>query len=60
LHHLRQHDYSRWIRSALKDDDLAEEVARIEEEADLGSGPSAGDSRARIRAAIEAHYTAAP
>jgi len=60
VHHLRQHDYSRWIRSALKDDDLAEEVARIEEEADLGPGPSAADSRARIRAAIEAHYTAAP
>jgi len=30
LHHLRRGDYSRWIRDAIKDEEMAEEVAAIE------------------------------
>ena len=52
--HLRAGDYSRWIRSAIKDDDLAGEIHALEQEATL----SAGESRRRLRAAIEARYTA--
>lgn len=53
LHHLRAGDYSRWFRRAIKDDDLADEAARVESDEDL----DASDSRAHIRAAIEARYT---
>src|SRR5262245_57734066 len=54
VHHLRGGDYSRWIAACVKDAGLAETVARIESEAaDL----SPVESRARIRAAIEEHYT---
>jgi hydroxymethylpyrimidine pyrophosphatase-like HAD family hydrolase len=53
LHHLEQGDYSRWFRDAIKDEDLAEETAQVESL----SGVSAGDSRARIRSAIEQRYT---
>ncbi len=52
-YHLRCGDYSRWFREAIKDADLADEAARIEELSDN----SADDSRARIRAAIEERYT---
>jgi hypothetical protein len=52
-YHLRRGDYSRWFRQAIKDDRLADEAARIEERTDL----SASESRARIKAAIEQHYT---
>ena len=54
LHHLQQGDYSRWIRSALKDTELAEEV-------DLAEKSTSRDpkrSRERIKAAIERRYTA--
>jgi hypothetical protein len=30
LHHLEAHDYSRWIREATKDDELADELEQIE------------------------------
>lgn len=53
LHHLRQGDYSRWFREAIKDKALAEEAQRVERE----QGLSAAESQARIRAAVEAHYT---
>jgi hydroxymethylpyrimidine pyrophosphatase-like HAD family hydrolase len=53
LHHLRQRDYSSWIRT-LKDDDLADDVSRIEDQA---PSLSASESRARVRAAVEARYT---
>ncbi len=52
-HHLRQGDYSRWLRDCVKDDTLAGEVREIERAADL----SARDSRLRIREAVESHYT---
>jgi hypothetical protein len=53
FHHLRQHDYSRWFRQAIKDDGLAQEVERIERL----DGLSADESRDRVRAAIEDRYS---
>jgi hydroxymethylpyrimidine pyrophosphatase-like HAD family hydrolase len=55
LHHLRQGDYSRWFREAIKDPELAQEAAAVETDATL----AAHESRARIRGAIEKRYTAA-
>jgi HAD superfamily hydrolase (TIGR01484 family) len=53
LYHLRRADYSRWFRDSIKDDALAEEVARIEEQQ-----ADAATSRAAIKTAIEERYTA--
>ena len=53
-HHLEQHDYSSWIREAIKDKHLAEEVEGIENER-----LKAEESRKRILAAIERQYTSA-
>ena len=53
-HHLAQGDYSRWMREAIKDDALADEVAAVERE----PSPDASATRARIRSAIEQRYTA--
>ena len=53
LHHLSAGDYSAWIRGAIKDEDLADEVAAVEHDLDL----SAADSRARIKEAIDRRYT---
>jgi hydroxymethylpyrimidine pyrophosphatase-like HAD family hydrolase len=55
LYHLRRGDYSRWFREAIKDNELADEVA--ESEADEHATPAV--TRGRIRAAIESRYTAA-
>lgn len=52
-YHLRRHDYSRWLREAIKDDELAEEAASIE--SDNNASPT--DSRRRLREAIEKRYT---
>jgi HAD superfamily hydrolase (TIGR01484 family) len=52
-HHLVQHDYSRWLREAIKNDELASEVESIERE--LPGDPRTG--RQRIRQAIERVYT---
>lgn len=52
LHHLRQNDYSTWIRSAIKNPELAGEVAAIEHD-----NGSAATSRKLIREAIERVYT---
>ena len=52
LHHLHQRDYSKWLREAIKDDELAGEAEKIEE-ADL----SPAESRARIRTEVEKRYT---
>ena len=52
LHHLRQRDYSKWLRDAIKDEDLAREAEKIEE-----AGLSPAESRARIREEIEERYT---
>jgi hypothetical protein len=54
LHHLQRQDYSRWIREALKDESLANEIANIETEC----RDSVEQSRTRISSAIERRYTA--
>ncbi len=53
LHHLRKGEYSRWMRTAIHSDELAEEAAAVEEQAGL----PAAESRARIREAIEKRFT---
>lgn len=53
LFHLRQHDYSKWLRETIKDDTLASEVARIEN----APHPSAQQSREEIIDAINRRYT---
>ena len=54
LFHLHQGDYSRWFREQIKDEELAREAAAIEK--DEGLTPER--SRAMMREAIEARYTA--
>jgi hypothetical protein len=54
VHHLRKSDYSRWLRDAVKDLSIAEEVERIEKNAQL----KASESRMQILDAIRKHYTA--
>jgi hydroxymethylpyrimidine pyrophosphatase-like HAD family hydrolase len=53
LHHLHAHDYSYWLSERIKDPELGREVEAIEDDAALAPG----ESRARIRAAVEARYT---
>lgn len=52
--HLQSGDYSHWFREAIKDDDLAAEAARIEEEC---RDHSSSETRERIRKAVESRYT---
>ena len=54
LHHLRNRDYSRWLADCVKDSELATAAAAIESES---FADDAAQSRARLRAAIEEHYT---
>ena len=51
--HRKSGDYSKWIRDQIKDNQLADELAEIE--ADSAAAPK--DTRAAVRAAIEARYT---
>ncbi len=51
--HRTSGDYSKWIRAQIKDNQLADELVEIE--ADAEAGPK--DTRAAVRAAIEARYT---
>jgi phosphoglycolate phosphatase (TIGR01487 family) len=51
-HHLKAHDYSRWMRDAIKDPELSEEVRQAEDLEDPV------ESRRRVREAIERRYTA--
>jgi hypothetical protein len=53
LYHLRQADYSKWLRAHIKDDALADEVAAAEQHPDM----PASESRRSIRQSIEKHYT---
>jgi hydroxymethylpyrimidine pyrophosphatase-like HAD family hydrolase len=55
LYHLRRGDYSRWLRDAVKDGWIADQVESIEQEPDL---PPA-ESRTAIRKVIDDRYTAA-
>ena len=54
MHHLRRGDYSEWFRNNIKDAELADEAAKIEQDADV----SPAESRKRIAAAIQDRYTA--
>ncbi len=55
MHHLRRGDYSRWLREAVKDGWIADQVESIEQQPD----ESAAESRAAIRKVIDDRYTAA-
>lgn len=52
--HLRRGDYSNWLRNAVKDVELADEVSNIEKDDSL----SDRESRKRIQNAIRQKYTA--
>jgi hydroxymethylpyrimidine pyrophosphatase-like HAD family hydrolase len=54
LHHLHRQDYSRWVKEALKDDSLANEIGQIETDC----RDSVNQSRTQIFSAIERRYTA--
>jgi Family of unknown function (DUF5752) len=54
LHHLQANDYSRWVREASKDDQLADELQQIEGQPALD--PAA--TRQAVREAIQRKYTA--
>ena len=53
MYHLRNGDYSRWFREEIKDEELAREARRVEQDPSL----SPRQSRERIRAAIDQRYT---
>jgi HAD superfamily hydrolase (TIGR01484 family) len=52
-HHLRQGDYSNWLRTAIKDEVLADEIYEVEADRSL----SPAESRKRARTLIEKRYT---
>ena len=52
-YHLREGDYARWFREAIKDDELAAEAAAVAEDHALDPA----ESRRRIRATVESRYT---
>lgn len=54
LHHLRNSDYSEWLRNAVKDAAIASEVAEVEKNERLPPG----ESRNQILEAIRRRYTA--
>ena len=54
LHHLRGGHFAEWMRTSIKDEDLADEVANVAANEDL----DVGDARALVRTAIEQRYTA--
>jgi HAD superfamily hydrolase (TIGR01484 family) len=53
-HHLRNADYSRWLRQSVKDHGIADEVAQIEKNQKL----TPSENRSRVIEAIRKHYTA--
>jgi hypothetical protein len=53
-HHRRLGDYSRWFHEAIKDEELAREVAQVERDTRL----DAKESRERIAQTISRRYTA--
>ena len=55
IHHLEGGDYSDWMRTCIKDDDLADEVASVERRAQR---ITPAESRSAVRQAIERRYTA--
>jgi hydroxymethylpyrimidine pyrophosphatase-like HAD family hydrolase len=55
MHHLRQGDYSRWMRTEIHNDELAAEAEAVERDDDL----DAQESRERIQQAITKRFTIA-
>ncbi len=55
MYHLRQGDYARWFRTVIKDEELAQAADRIAAMTQL----PARESRAQLRAEVDARYTAA-
>ncbi|CAM3769407.1 AAA+ ATPase domain-containing protein [Bordetella sputigena] len=53
-HHLRAHDYSTWFRNVIKDEDIAREAEKIEDDTHL----SAMESRHAISRMLLARYAA--
>lgn len=53
LYHLKRHEVSGWLRTGIRDDSIADEVARIEGQSEI----DASDARRRVRELIEARYT---
>lgn len=53
LFHLQRHEVSQWLREAIKDEELADKVAQVENE----DGDDADASRKQVRKLIEAVYT---
>jgi HAD superfamily hydrolase (TIGR01484 family) len=53
-YHLQRGDFSNWVRTAIKDSVLADEIAQVEAKRSL----PADQARQAIRAAVERHYTA--
>jgi hydroxymethylpyrimidine pyrophosphatase-like HAD family hydrolase len=53
LHHLKRGEYSKWFRDAIRDDDLARDVAAAEER--YAKDPAAG--REAVRKAVEQRHT---
>ena len=51
--HRKAGDYSKWVRAHIKDNQLADEIVEIE--VDRAADPK--DTRAAVRAAVEARYT---
>jgi hypothetical protein len=52
-HHLRAGDYSQWMRTVIKNDELADEVATVERNGAI----AAHESRKRVSEAILSRYT---
>jgi hypothetical protein len=52
-YHLRRHDYSTWLATAVKDADLAREVHELE----CREPGSSAEARSVIRSAISRRYT---
>ena len=53
IYHLKNGDYSQWLRNVIKDDALAQEVERIEKLPKV----TPNEGRRLIRAMVERHYT---
>jgi hypothetical protein len=53
LHHLKRGEYSKWFRDAIRDEDLAREVA----EAETRYGNDAAVGREAVRKAVEQRYS---
>ena len=54
IFHLRNGDFDQWMRSSIKDESLADEIANIAANADL----SVAEARKLVRVAVEQRYTA--